>query len=154
MKFTLVKDLQSDTLMRPVLMGVLVFILLFLGFDILNASHQVGLGFAEIHTYVYGNEEEFIDPISFASLLEYLHLSIFLMMMLLLTLSAIYARLCPSNRRAKTFINLSMLSAISSIISLLIAPYFSLAIYLYSLCFWTWHIIATLMSLESLKKLL
>ena len=140
--------------MRPVLMGLLLFILLFISLDILNASYKIGLSFSEVSLFIYGNEEEYIDPISFASLLEYVHLSIFLSMMLLLTLSAIYARLCTSHKRVKKVINLLMISAIISIISLLSAPYTQLGVYCYVISFWIYHASVVFMSVVSLKKLL
>ncbi|MGB6020221.1 MAG: hypothetical protein WBF77_11575, partial [Sulfurimonadaceae bacterium] len=96
MKFTLVKDVKNDTLMRPLLGGLLLFILLFVSADILLRSDHIGLTPSALAQTLFGNEEEYIEPVTEHFLLEMIHSDIFFIMMTLLTLSAVYARLCQN----------------------------------------------------------
>ncbi len=154
MRFTLVKDLRTDALMRPLIGGLLLFTLLFLLFDVWHKIDQIGLLPTDVITFLYGNEEEFIEPITQSSLLEIIHMDTFFAMMILLTLSAVYARLSDSTSRKMIMINLSMIGAIFGIISLPLAYFLHpLFIYLWLLCFWVWHMIAFGMCIESLWKL-
>ena len=105
MRFTLIKDIKRDNSMKPILNGLLLFTLLYLVSDIFVTYHSFGLFAEQLRTTLFGNEEEFIDPMSQALFLEYIHTQIFFMMMLLLTLSAVFARLCSKKRYMLLFIN-------------------------------------------------
>ncbi len=151
MRFTLVKELRTDPLMRPLLNGVLIFIVAFLFVDIFLKYERTGIDVATISNTLYGNEEEFADPISEQFFLELLHAEIFFIMMTLLTLSAIYARLAPIKRRMLIVINVISLAAISEVVMFVLAYYVgSLFIYIWIVSFWTWHIGAIFVSTLSL----
>ncbi len=154
MRFTLVKDLRTDVLMRPIIGGLLLFTLLFLIFDVWHTSEKIGMIPTKVATFLYGNEEEFVEPVTQTSLLEIIHMDTFFAMMTLLTLSAVYARLSNSNSRKMVMINLAMISAIIAIISLMSAflvHHFFLYVWLG--CFSIWHVVAFGMGIESLWKL-
>jgi hypothetical protein len=154
MRFTLVKDLRSDTLMRPLLSSLLLFAGTFLVADIFLKRDHIGLDRQTLSDTLYGNEEEFIDPVSEHVLLELLHSDIFFMMMTLLTLSAVYARLCPVKRVAVVVINIAMVAAMADIVLLALA-YYKGSTYLlpWLSAFWTWHVAALFMTLASLLYL-
>ncbi|MEA2110794.1 MAG: hypothetical protein U9P71_01970 [Campylobacterota bacterium] len=154
MKFTLVKDLAKDTLMRPLLTGVIFFLLLFLVSDLFQKESQIGLHVNSVNTTLYGNEEEFLDPISLEALLEIIHADIFFMMMTLLVLCAIYGRLASKSKKTYWIIHSVNISAFASVVLLLIAFKSSAIItpfWLLAVCFW--HVLALMMSLESLYRL-
>ncbi len=154
MKFTLVKDLRQDPLMRPVLSGLLVFLILFFISNLAQKYEQIGLHVKTAALVMYGDEENFIDPISITSLLEILHSDLFMMMMTLLSLSAIYIRLSPHIKLSKIVLHLLMISAIFSILFLLGAYYFhTIFLTLWIIFLWIWHLLALSMSIESLYRL-
>ena len=154
MKFTLVKDLRQDPLMRPVLSGLLVFLILFFISNLAQKYEQIGLHVNTATLVMYGDEENFIDPISITSLLEMLHGDLFMMMMTLLSLSAVYIRLSPHINMSKVVIHLLMISAICSILFLLAAYYYhTIFLALWIFCLWIWHLLALSMSIESLYRL-
>ncbi|MEA3521678.1 MAG: hypothetical protein U9R50_01750 [Campylobacterota bacterium] len=154
MKFTLLKDLRRDPLMRPVLTGFLLFLMLFITSDLAQKREQIGLHVSSASGVIYGDEESYIDPISTVSLLEILHSDLFMVMMTLLTLSAIYIRLSPYEKLTKILLHAVMLSAILSFILLLMAHYFqSIFLILWLISLWSWHILAFCMSVESLYRL-
>jgi len=151
MKFTVIKDVKHDPLMRPLLGGLLLFILLFLGADIFLKDDRIGLTPSHLAQTLFGNEEEYIEPASEQFLLELMHSDIFFMMMTLLTLSAVYARLCQKARLRLININLTMVSALLSIVLLPLAYYLSAHFILpWIIAFYLWHILALMMTLASL----
>lgn len=154
MRFTLVKDLRSDPLMRPLLSGLLLFAGTFLVADILLKRDHIGLDTATLSATLYGDEEAFVEPVTEHFVLELLHSDIFFMMMTLLTLSAVYARLCPLKRVAVAVINIAMIAAIADVVLLALAYYAGSAYILPWLgAFWTWHVGALFMALASLLYL-
>ncbi len=154
MKFTIIKDLNQDTMMKPILSGLFFFTLLYILSDFFVKYNSFGLFPHAIHLSLFGNEEEFLNPINEASFLEFWHVEIFFIMMIVFTLSTVYIRLSQASRSAIVVVNIIMLSAITSLISLVFSYYFSSNfINIYVVTFFTWHILALFSSLYSLKKL-
>lgn len=154
MKFTLVKDIKGDTLMRPLLGGLLLFMLLFLSADILLKNDHIGLTPAHLSQTLFGNEEEYIEPATEHFMLELMHSDIFFMMMTLLTLSTVYARLCQNKTIRIVNINATMISALFTVLFLPLAYYFSARFVLpYIIAFYSWHILALFMVMASLYYL-
>jgi hypothetical protein len=153
-RFTLVKELRSDVLMRPLLSGMLLFASVFLIADIFLKRDHIGLDRATLSNTLYGNEEEFIEPVTEHFILELLHSDIFFMMMTLLTLAAVYARVCPLKRVAVVVINIVMVVGIADIVLLALAYYRGSGYLLpWLAAFWTWHGGALFMALASLLYL-
>jgi len=151
-KFTLVKNIQKDSAMSLILKGFLLFILLYLIADVLVMNSSFGITVDTITTTLFGNEDEYIDPINEASFLEFWHTQIFFVMMILLTLNAIFIRVANRSRVINT--NILMISAITSLISLVLAFYvsnFFVNIYMWS--YFIWHAMAVYMIVYSFWKL-
>jgi len=151
-KFTLVKNIQKDSAMSLILKGFLVFILLYLISDILVMNSSFGITVDTITTTLFGNEDEYIDPINEASFLEFWHTQIFFVMMILLTLNAIFIRVANRSRVINT--NILMISAITSLISIVLAYYVSnFFVYVYMWSYFIWHGMAIYMIVYSFWKL-
>lgn len=154
MRFTLIKDLKQDKTMRPILSGLLLFITLYLISDIFTKNYSFGISIKAINTTLFGDEENYIDPLTTSSLLEFWHSEIFFSMMLLLTLSAIFIRVVHSYRLRFVLLNTLMLSALLSLVALSLAYFFHpLFVYLYLYTFFIWHITAIFIALYSTYKL-
>ena len=150
MRFTLIKDLKQDGLMKPILSGLLIFTLLYLVSDIFVKYSSFGIFSDAINLTLFGNEDEFIDPLTTASFLEFWHMEIFFIMMILLTLSAVFIRLSHKSKKQILVTNIAMLSSIISLLALLTTFYTSANfIELYVLCFFVWHLLALYMTLYS-----
>jgi len=140
--------------MRPLLGGLLLFLILFLSADVLLKNDHIGLTPSHLSQTLFGNEEEYIEPITEHFLLELMHSDIFFMMMTLLTLSAVYARLCQNSTIRIVNINAVMISALLTILLLPLAYYVStLFILPYIIAFYSWHILALFMAIASLYYL-
>ncbi|MBN2896793.1 MAG: hypothetical protein JXK05_12975 [Campylobacterales bacterium] len=155
MKFTLIKDLRADPLMRSVMLGVLLFITLFIIADLLLKSHQIGLHVNQVALTLYGDEAQYLDPISPAVLLELIHADLFMSMLALLTLSALFIRLEPSQGRARIGVHLLFSSALLSPATLLGAHFgLSALVWAWVGLFWLWHLLALIMAASSAYRLL
>ena len=140
--------------MKPLLNGLLFFTLLYLPFDIFVKSHTIGITITALSDTLFGNADEFIDPINKAVFLEFIHTEIFFLMMILLTLSAVYIRLLQKKSNVVLTINLLLAFALLSPITLMSAYFYShefVNIYLFT--FFTWHLVALFMTLRSLWEL-
>ncbi len=154
MKFTLVKDIKGDSLMRPLLGGLLLFMLLFLSADVLLKNEHIGLTPTHLSQTLFGDEEAYIEPATEQFMLELIHSDIFFMMMTLLTLSAVYARLCQNKTIRIVNINATMISALLTVLFLPLAYYLSAWFVLpYIIAFYSWHILALFMAIASLYYL-
>jgi hypothetical protein len=151
MRFTLVKNLQQDPLMKPILSGLLIFIFIYLVSDLIVKNFSFGIFVQDIKNTLFGNEDQFIDPITKGDFLEFWHVEIFFIMMILLTLNAIYIRVA---KNSKLFLHLLMSLALISLFSLLISYFISDSfVYIYTFSFFAWHICAMYISLYSLWRL-
>lgn len=154
MKFTLIKDLRQDRMMRPILSGLLFFTILYLLTDILVKYNSIGISPDSVKSTFFGNEEEFLEAMSQASFLEFWHTDIFFIMMVVFTLSVIYIRLTKASKTAIIFVNIMMVSAILSLISIALSYFFSSNfINIYLGTFFIWHLVALFSSFHSLKRL-
>lgn len=154
MRFTLIKNVKKDKAMRPILNTLLFFILLYIPFDIYVKSHTMGISTETIMITLFGNADEFIDPMNKSVFLEFIHMQIFFLMMILLTLSAIFIRLLSQKKNTVLVINLLMGFALITPITLFLSYFYThdfINIYLFS--FFTWHLIALYMTLHSIWEL-
>ena len=152
MKFTLINNIQDDKAMSLILKGFLVFILLYLISDMLVMNSNFGISIESVNTTLFGDEDEYIDPLNEAAFLEFWHTQIFFIMMILLTLNTIFIRVAKRSRNTLT--NLLMISALTSLIFLPLAFYTSASfVALYIITFFIWHIVAIYMIFYSFWKL-
>ncbi len=154
MRFTLIKDLRKDPMMRPILSGLLIFSIVYLIADIIVKHYGFGILPSEISMTLFGNEDEYIDPITKSTFLENWHMEIFFIMMILLSLSATFIRLCKNNTINLLILNLTLIASLVSLASLALSFFVSASfILLYTLSFLTWHLLAFYMASFSLWNL-
>ncbi len=154
MKFLAGNALDATPMMRVLLLGLQLFSILFLCFDMLYKFETIGLSYAAVHTYLFGDEVLYIDAVLLSTLLELLHADTFFAMMILLALGSIYARLCPSKKRALYALHTVMIAALLAIVSLPAALYVgNIFIGVWSVSFVLWHLGAVLMALEIVWRL-
>jgi magnesium-transporting ATPase (P-type) len=155
MRFTLIKDLKKENTMAPLLVGMLVFFFLYLCADFVVKQYGFGLFESQIKITLFGNEEEFIEGMVQSAFLEYMHGEIFFTMMLLLTLCAVYVRVAQDQRYKLSVLNITMLSALLTPVSLFTAYFYNAAFLpTYIATFFSWHLFALFMILSSLQRLL
>ena len=154
MRFTIIKDLKKNTVMTSLLKGMLSFFIIYLFSDVFVKQNTLGLFVSEITLSLFGNEEQFIDPMTKASFLEFIHGEIFFLMMLLLTLNAVFIRVFQNTKYSLVMTNVLLLSALISLTALFASYFLSKSfISLYVITFFLWHFFALEMSLHSLWRL-
>lgn len=141
MKFLVSKDIHSNPNFI-LLLGFysLMMFLYFIG-DLLYLSHFFGSSTQEVLSTLKGNPDEFIEPLSLLSLLEHLHISLFLSILALFTTMAIVLRIRLGHTHKKLIILISMISLLISFLSL-IGTYFLHDIFVYGFMTATllWHL--------------
>ena len=154
MKFTLIKKLSQDKSMRPILSALLFFTLLYIVSDVLVKYLNFGIFADAVSVTLFGDEEQYIDPLSTSAFLEFWHVEIFFIMMILLTLSAVFIRVSKDNSAKIIILSALMISALCSLIALLLAFFVAkIFVLIYSILFFIWHTLAVYMILYSLGKL-
>ncbi len=140
--------------MRPILSALLLFTLLYILSDILVKYVNFGVFPDAINVTLFGDEEQYIDPLSTSAFLEFWHVEIFFIMMILLTLSAVFVRVSKDDTSKTILLSALMICALFSLISLVLAFFVAkIFVLMYSILFFFWHAIAVYMILYSLGKL-
>lgn len=154
MQFTIIKNLKKDLAMSNILKGLLVSITLYIVADFFVKYLTIGLSVDALNLSLFGKEEEFIEPMSTALFLEFWHIEIFFVMMILLTLSAVYIRLVNNIKNYKVVLNIVMISALMSLVALPLSYYISsMFTIVYALGYFTWHLGAIYMGIRSIWEL-
>ena len=141
MKFLVSKDIHANPNFT-LLLGfyALMMFLYFVG-DLFYMVYFFGSSISEVLATLKGNPDEFIEPLALLTLLEHLHISLFLAILALFTTMAIILRINLSFMHKKIIIFLSMSSILLSYISLIgsyfLADFFVYGFVLFSLI---WHI--------------
>ena len=145
------KELNKNPLLKKLILFLVLTLLLYLGLDILLHQHQIGLTLTTATNTILGNEEEFLDPILFDTLLERTHSNILSSMITLMLLAVILIRLNPSAKQY--LIHFSFITAILSHVVLLLTFSYSLFITLWIGFFILWHLLAFIMGLNIMWRL-
>ena len=154
MRFTIIKNIKKDKTMGNILNGLIIFILLYIITDFFVKHFSIGLSITDLNLSLFGNEEEFIEPLSQSMFLEFWHMEIFFIMMILLTLSTIYIRVVNNIKNYKFILNITMIFALISLTSLPLSFYISSFFsYLYVGGYFIWHFGALYMGVKSFIQL-
>lgn len=150
MKFLVSKELHHNPLLKKLVLFVSVIMIAFLASDILLHHFQIGLFFDKAIETILGNEEAFIDPLPFDTLLERVHINILTSLLTIM----IVASVCISLGSKGLLIHLIFISAILSHIALLSSLALGkTAIMIWIVLFLLWHILAIAMSLSIMIRL-
>ena len=153
MKFLVTKELIDNKLLSMIVTVLVGFLGLFLLSDLILKHLQIGLTFVTAKETLIGNPSEFIEPILFDVLLERIHISLFISMLILFLLSTVYIRVL--NKEKSVVIHVTFIAAILS-------PIFLSLGYAYGTVFivaWIgscvlWHLCGLCLSMRILMGLL
>ena len=155
MKFLVSKDLAHSIHLRYLMVGVVSAILLYLGFDALLHVYVIGFDMQSVSVTLFGDAENFIEPVLIDSLLLQVHIDLFMTLFAILILSSVYIRLYSDSVMTKWTVHLLFILGMLAPAALLLAYYVNAlftAIWLISFIFW--HILASIIAVMILKKLL
>jgi len=141
MKFLVSKDMNSNLNFTLLLWFYSLMMFLYFTGDLFYLSYFFGSSTKEVLSTLKGNPDEFIEPLSLLSLLEHIHISLFLSILALFTTMAIVLRIRLTDAHKKGIILISMLSLLISFLSL-VGTYFLHDTFFYWFVFTTllWHL--------------
>jgi len=140
MKFLVSKDIHSNPNFILLLGFYALMLLLYLIGDLFYLSHFFGSSVEEVLFTLKGNPDEYVEALSLMSLLEHLHISLFLAVFALFSIMAIVLRMRLEHNHKGFIISLSMASLLLSFLSLL-ATYFLAEFFVYGFFYLSllWH---------------
>ena len=155
MKFLVTKDLAHSTLLSYLMGSVVFAILLYLGFDMVLHAYVIGLDMQSASVTLFGDVENFVEPVLIDSLLLQVHIDLFMTLFALLILSSIYIRLYSDKVMTKWVVHLLFSLGILAPVTLLLAYFVSASFTaMWLISFVLWHVLASIVALMILKKLL
>lgn len=154
MKFLVSKNLHTNPNFKLLLGFYSVLLFCYFIGDLFYLGHFFGTSTQAVLVTLQGNEEEFLEPLSLMSLLEHLHIALFLGIIALFTSMAIVLRLKLSQRHKGIIIAVSMGALFLENLALL-ATYFLSEVFVYVFFYGTltWHIAGSYALLLTLKEL-
>ncbi len=154
MKFLVTKDLAYSTLLKNLIVGVCIALFFYFILDIILHGYVVGFEFQDIFATLYGNEEEFIEPILIDSLLLQVHIDLFMSLLAVMMIASIYIRLFSTKKMTKWLVHILFLLSLMSPITLMVA-YLSSQIFafVWISSFLLGHLLAMIMTVMIVKKL-
>jgi len=155
MKFLLTKDLQHSSLLSKLMLGVCVTLFLYLGLDVVLHAYVLGADLTTLTNTLYGNEEEFIEPILLDVLLLQVHSDLFMSLFSIMIISSIYIRFYSANRSTKWLVHILFLLGLFTPAFLMLSYFTSVGfVMLWLGSFVLCHLLGMLMSLRISIRLL
>ena len=155
MKFLVTKDLQHSRLLGNLMIGVSVALFFYLGLDVLLHAYTIGFDLVSIANTLYGNVEEFIEPILIDSLLLQVHSDLFMSLFSIMIIASIYIRLYSDKSVTKWLVHMLFIMGLTAPLFLIVAYFTSISFaYAWLASFILGHLLGIFMSLRIIKKLL
>lgn len=155
MKFLVTKDMGYSTLLTYLMGSVVVAILLYVGLDTVLHAYVIGLDMHSISVTLFGDAENFVEPVLIDSLLLQVHIDLFMTLFAILILSSIYIRLYAEKVMTKWVVHLLFIMGMLAPAALLLAYFVSASFALmWLMSFILWHLLAAIVAIMILKKLL
>lgn len=154
MKFVITKELEHSKLLNTLMTGVSVALFFYFIFDLFLHMFLIGSSLSAIHNTLYGNMEEFIEPILLDTLLLQVHIDLFMSLMSLMILTTIYIRLFAEEKRTQGMVHLLFIVGLLSPL-MLMAAYFGskFFVYVWIVTFLLGHLLAMFFALRIVMRL-
>jgi hypothetical protein len=118
-------------------------------------TYIIGLDIHTISVTLFGDVENFIEPILIDSLLLQVHIDLFMTLFAVMILASIYIRLYASKLMTKWIVHLIFFLGVLAPVTLLLAYFVSEAFTLiWLVSFLLWHLLGSIIAVIILKKLL
>ncbi len=155
MKFLVTKDLQHSALLGNLMTGVVFALLFYFILDMVLHAYVVGLDVPTLSTTLFGNSEEFIEPILIDTLLLQVHIDLFMSLFAIMIVASIYIRLNSTKAMTKRLVHILFILGLLSPLFLM-AAYFTnvVFVYVWLVSFILGHLLGMFMSLLIVKRLL
>ena len=155
MKFLVNNDLAHSSLLGNLMAGVAVAIFFYLVLDIVVRAYVIGLDVSTMCTTLFGNNEEFIEPVLIDTLLLQVHIDLFMSLFSIMIVASIYIRLNSIKAMTKWLVHTLFILGLLAPLLLMVA-YFTnvIFVYLWLGSFILGHFLGMSLSLMIIKRLL
>ena len=155
MKFLITKELSHRSLLTNLMAGVTVALFLYLGLDVVLHAYVIGSDLESILNTLYGNVEEFIEPVLIDTLLLQVHIDFFTTLFSMMIIASIYIRLYSDKSITKWLVHMLFILGLLTPLFLLVAYFTSMPfVYAWVVSFMLGHFLGLGMCLAIIKKLL
>ncbi|MDH5464315.1 MAG: hypothetical protein OEW60_01725 [Thiovulaceae bacterium] len=141
MKFFVSGDIKHQRKLVLAIFIVALFFILFLLSDMWVKSKLFGLTIHDVSQTLLGDEENFIEPYAFSTLLEMIHTDLFFVMMLFILSGALYFRIKKQSKRARIIMSIILLMVFVSMITPFVGLHYYLGSLLWYYSFIIWHLL-------------
>ena len=153
MKFLVNKDLEHSSLLSNLMAGVVFALFFFFLLDIVLHAYVLGLDVPTLSTTLFGNPDEFIEPILLDTLLLQVHIDLFMALLSIMIVASIYIRLHNKKMRTKWMVHALFILGLFAPIFLMVAYFTNVGFaYVWLVTFIAGHLLAMWMSLLILKR--
>ncbi|CAA6816201.1 MAG: Unknown protein [uncultured Campylobacterales bacterium] len=128
MKFFISNDIRKNDTLKTVITLFLFCLVFYIGLDFYLKLEYFGFSIDELINTIRGDEEYFLDPVSFKDLVEMIHIHSFFALIYFAMILGIMFRL--KTRLILFFIVVSVLSLLCSYILLLLSTHYDVFVYL------------------------
>ena len=154
MKFLVNKDLEHSCLLENLMAGVVFSLFFFFLLDIVLHAYVLGLDISTLSTTLFGNPDEFIEPILLDTLLLQVHIDLFIALFSIMIVASIYIRLHSKKMMTKWLVHTLFILGLFTPILLMIAYFTNVwFVTIWLVTFILGHLLAMWMSLLILKRL-
>jgi len=155
MKFLLNKDLEYTSLLRNLMAGVVFALFFYFILDVVLHAYVLGLDVTTLSTTLFGNPDEFIEPILLDTLLLQVHIDLFMSLFSIMIVASIYIRLHSKKVMTKWLVHALFILGLLTPIFLMVAYFTNVwFITIWLVTFIVGHLLAMWMSLLILKRLI
>ena len=135
--------------------GVSVALFFYLGLDAVLHAYVIGSDMQSISNTLYGNVEEFIEPVLLDSLLLQVHIDLFMSLFSIMIIASIYIRLYSDKSVTKWLVHTLFILGLFAPLFLMVAYFTSIGfVYAWLASFVLGHLLGIGLSLLIIKKLL
>ena len=137
------------------MVGVSVALFFYLGLDVVLHGYVLGSDLTSITNTLYGNGEEFIEPILIDTLLLQVHIDLFMSLFSIMIIASIYIRLFSDTSVTKWLVHTLFILDLLAPLFLIVGYFTSMPfVYVWLVSFSLGHLLGMGLSLRIIKKLL
>jgi len=153
MKFLVTKEPAGTKLITSLMAGVVFFIILYLGFDVVIHAYVIGADIQSVTLTLVGDSENFIEPVLIDTLLLQVHIDLFVTLFALMILASIFIRFHERASITRWMVHLVFLLGMVTPMLLIVAYLgWIWLVPVWISAFVAWHLLACFMGVMVLKK--
>lgn len=153
MKFFVTGNIKNEKKLLVAITALALFFILFIFSDLWIKGALFGFSVIEVSQTLLGNEELFMDPYAFATLLEMIHTDLFFVMMLFILSGALYFRIKKQSRFTRVVMTILLFMVLISMVTPFVGLSYSFGAFLWYYSFIGWHLLFIYIYIDVIKTI-